>query len=433
MSEGERDVSSGDSHPTIDFDPSTPEHAARWPEAFRDLREKHPRAWTNNQGGYWLATCYKDVLSIAQGQGVFTAAKMFNPETGRMEGGINIPSIDSPAFIPNETDGEAWKAYRQLLNPRFSPKAAEAKRQFARGVARTLVDRFIESGHCDLVEDLTSPLPGVFTMELLGLDHGMWLEIADPIHRYSYTLQTDDVAKIGAEIEEVRRKLGDALEERRRKPREDLLSYIANGEVMGRGVTELEANQMALMLVFGGLDTTTGLTACAFHYLGLHPEQRRHLIDHPDQIPVAIEEFVRFFGPIQALGRTVTQDTEMDGWSFKKGERVMIAYAAANRDPAVFDDPDTLRIDRFPNRHIGFGGGMHRCLGSFFGRLLIRAMLDEVFARLPDYRIDTDRAAPYPSVGIVNGWISIPVTFEPGPKLGGGVPIPEHTLPVHGA
>ena len=135
-------------------------------------------------------------------------------------------------------------------------------------------------------------------------------------------------------------------------------------------------------------------------------------------LPIACEEFIRYYSPIHALARTAKDDVDLDGWHIGKGERVMLAYAAGNRDPDAFDDPEQVRIDRFPNKHVGFGAGMHRCLGSFLARLMFQVMVTEVLNRMPDYRVIEEDCVPYPSVSKVNGWIHIPAVFTPGRKVG---------------
>jgi cytochrome P450 len=414
----------GNRCPIVDFDVDSPELAREWPATYREMRSSCPRSWTASNGGHWIATRYRDIVGIAQRPEQFTSGKTFDPETGQHRGGIAVPMSPVPALIPDETDRPEWQGYRQFLNRRFAPKAAEERRAFAEGIARTLIDRVIENGRFDIVGDLTNPLPALLTMELFGFDLGDWHIFADPIHKFVYLPRSlPEFQDAVRGVEDIRARIADGAVDRRRNPRDDMLSYLANGEIDGRQLDDEEVIQMSLNIIFGGVDTTTALTSSVLHFLSSHPEQRRRLIDDPSLIPVAREEFVRYFSPVHGLSRNAAEAVEFDGWTFQKGDRVLLAYASGNRDEEIFDNPDELRLDRFPNRHIGFGAGMHRCLGSFFARIMFESMLKEVLLRMPDYAVVEEEAVPYPSISRVNGWITIPATFTPGAKLGGGFPL----------
>ena len=406
---------------TIAFDHTSTEHAANWPGSYSQLREKCPHAWTESHGGYWVASRYKDVMSVAQ-SAAFSTEKVYNPETGELHGGNIIPPFPVQPVIPIESENTAWRGYRTFLNRKFSPAMAEGRRPVAKGVARTLIDKVIETGNLDFVEDLTNPLPAIVTMEMFGFALDDWIDFAEPIHKYMYYRpdhpEYPEIAnRLGQIIERLHRETAD----RRRTPRDDLMSYIANGEVAGRLLTETEVSQMSLNIIFGGVDTTTALTSNVLRHFGQHPEQRQRLIDDPALRPIAREESVRFFAPVHGVARHATQDVEVNGWSIGKDDSIFLAIASANRDATVFEDADQFRIDRQPNRHIGFGAGMHHCLGLFIARVMADAMLDEVLDRMPDYALIAEGEVPYSSVDKVNGWAQLPATFTPGPKLGGGL------------
>ena len=406
---------------TIEFDHTSTAHANNWQDSYSQLREKCPHAWTESHGGYWVASRYKDVMSVAQSP-AFSAEKVYNPETGELHGGNIIPPFPVQPVIPIESGNEAWRGYRSFLNRRFSPAMAEGRRPVAKAVARTLIDNVIETGKLDFVDDLTSPLPAIVTMEMFGFALDDWIEFAEPIHKYMFYRPDhpeypEIVNRLGGIIERIDRETAD----RRRTPRDDLMSYIANGEVDGRPLTSTEVNQMSLNIIFGGVDTTTALTSCVLRYFGQNPDQRQRLIDDPALRPIAREECVRYFAPVHGVARHATQDVEVNGWTIGKGDSIFLAIASANRDATVFADADQFRIDRQPNRHVGFGAGMHHCLGLFIARVMFDAMLDEVLERMPDYVLIAEDEVPYSSVDKVNGWAKLPATFTPGPKLGGGL------------
>jgi cytochrome P450 len=408
-----------DGRQRADYDHHSPTHVRNWPAEFAQMRQFSPRAWTESHGGFWVATKYQDVIAIAQRPDRFSAHKDYDPETGAVSGGVSIPPLPGVRGIPNETASPEWDLLRGFINRRFSPRAVEAFRDKARLFTAALLDEVIETGSMDLVDQLTNPLPALVSMELFGFPLSDWRKFADPFHKIIYSTQDDsDFAETVLSIDRFREAVDEEVELRRREPRDDLLSHFAHGKIDGLPVDKETIRNLAFNLMVGGVDTTTALTSNALLYLGQHPEDRTRLAADRNLIPIAREEFVRYFSPIHGLARNVTDDVELDGWRFRKGERVMLAYAAANRDPEIFDDPDKVILNRFPNRHIGFGAGMHRCVGSFLARLMFEEMINAVLDRIPDYRIDDENCLAYPSIAIVNGWISIPARFTPGPRVG---------------
>jgi cytochrome P450 len=164
--------------------------------------------------------------------------------------------------------------------------------------------------------------------------------------------------------------------------------------------------------------TTASLVSQTLVWLYLHQDVRQDLQEHPEKLERAVEEFLRYFSPTQALARTVLQDADFHGCQMSIGDRVLLAWSSANRDATQFEDPDELDIDRWPNRHTAFGVGVHRCAGSHLGRAMARALIGQVLERMPDYVVDVERVEPYPHQGTNTGWQRIPATFTPGPRRG---------------
>jgi len=152
-------------------------------------------------------------------------------------------------------------------------------------------------------------------------------------------------------------------------------------------------------------------------HLGRDTDLRARLADDRDLLPRAVEEFLRVFSPAQALARTVTQPTEVAGCPLEAGDRVLLAWSSANRDVEQFTDPDEVDVERWPNRHLSFGAGVHRCAGAHLARLMSVTMLREILERMPDYRLQEEGLAPYATNGVNAGWRAIPVTFTPGFRL----------------
>jgi cytochrome P450 len=171
-----------------------------------------------------------------------------------------------------------------------------------------------------------------------------------------------------------------------------------------------------MLLVQAGLETTASAMSFAFHYLATHPEERDRLIAEPQIVPKAVEEFIRFAGSIHGIPRTVAQDVELNGHTFCPGESVIVNYASANRDASEFPDPDRCILDRQANRHLGFGAGVHRCLGSNLARLEFQIGVEQVLTRMPDYSLAPCEDAVFHGNSVTRGFRSIPVAFTPGAR-----------------
>jgi cytochrome P450 len=175
-----------------------------------------------------------------------------------------------------------------------------------------------------------------------------------------------------------------------------------------------------MLIMFGGLDTTASAIGHALYYLGRNPDRREWLRQNPDQIPVAIEEFLRIESPVQGLRRTETCETELNGQHLCPGENVWVLWASANRDPSEFDHPDEMDLERSPNRHVAFGVGKHRCLGSNLARAMMRISLEEVLERVPDYSIGPDsELSRFADSSVVYGLTGLPDQLTQCPRRPG--------------
>jgi cytochrome P450 len=394
----------------IEFDHLSADHAERHVEIYRELREQHPVAWTDAYGGFWVVSRYSDVARIARDDETFSS--------DHDRGGINIPP--APARnTPLEVDPPEFLHYRALLNPPFAPAALAGWDAFVSDWTAHFIDLAIESGSIDFVRELGNPVPALFTLAFLGFPLDEWQRYAEPMHdAVACPPDTPGHHRAVEGIAWVQEQIRAALAERRARPQGDLLSRIANAQLDGRPIPEERAQETVFLIIGGGVDTTTALLSNALVWLNDQPGARAYLRDDPKRIATACEEFLRVFTPTQALARTAMRDVEVGGQRIREGERILISWASANRDAALFDRPDEVVLDRFPNRHAAFGLGQHRCLGSNFARLEFGILLREVLRRMPDYQIDLSRAERYASIGIVNGWVSLPARFTPGDRIG---------------
>jgi cytochrome P450 len=201
-----------------------------------------------------------------------------------------------------------------------------------------------------------------------------------------------------------------------------LIDALVRVRVDGKPAPDMELLGMLMLLIGGGFDTTTALTAHSLEWLSEHPEQRERLSrERGTLLDSATEEFLRFFTPAPGDGRTIAADTEVEGVPLKKGERLWLSWAMANRDPEIFENPDEIILDRKGNRHFSFGLGVHRCIGSNVARVVFKSMLTAVLDRMPDFRCDPDGAVHYETIGVIQGMQHLPATFTPGPRLGPGL------------
>ena len=184
-------------------------------------------------------------------------------------------------------------------------------------------------------------------------------------------------------------------------------------EIDGEAVSDADAVNVLFAIVAGGVDTTTALIANSLFWLSEHPDVRRRLIDDPGLRSSAREEFLRVFSPAPATARTATGPVQIGGQDLRRGERLLLSWAAANRDPAVFDQPDRVDVTRDARPHVAFGFGPHRCIGAPLARATFDGVLDAVLDTIGDYVVDVDKAARYPRVGAVNGWERLPARFRP--------------------
>jgi cytochrome P450 len=401
--------------PVVDFDHNSPRHSADPVAVYARLRAESPVAWTDAHGGYWVLSDYRAVFAAARDDELFSSAR--SPHGG--EGLSNvIPKAPVRLHIPVELDDPEHRSYRRILNPVTSPAAVAELEPMIRHWTTWFIDQVIEDGACDFASVIG--VPAVVTLDWLGLDVTEW-------RRYSKALHSVLADRAGSpahthavevDIPWMERQITEAIAERRARRRGDLISHLLAQDVDGTPITDGAAYSMIELLISGGVGTTASLVSQTLVHLGRHPEQRRRLIEEPGLMPRAVEEFLRAFSPTQALARTVTRDVDFAGCPMRKGDRALLAWSSANRDPAQFDHPDEVDLDRWPNRHTAFGVGVHRCAGAHLGRAIARELLGQILRRMPDYVIDESGLESYAHQGVNAGYQHIPATFTPGRRLG---------------
>lgn len=389
------------------FDHRCPELATDPFRVYAELRQRCPLHRSEAWDGFWVVASHGLVEEVAHDDARFCVGQ-----------GVSFPHAGNPRpLIPLEIDPPGAVAWRRLLTPLFSPGATEQREAEVRAITRDLIDAFASEGRCDVVRDFAEALPARETMRLVGLPEERWRECLDNIHVGVHESARDLDKAVDAMIE-VAILLAEAMEAREEEPADDVISFLLSAEFDGRPVSEEEILDICLLLLFGGLDTTASVIGFGLAYLAGHPEERKRLIAEPDRIPLAVEEFLRYYSPVQGLARTATSETDLDGRTIHEGDKLWVLWASANHDEEEFPEPERVILDRTPNRHLAFGVGIHRCLGSNLGRLMARVAFEEFLGRIPDYRLESDEFDVIEDAGIVYALTTLPVVFEPlgGPR-----------------
>jgi cytochrome P450 len=395
-----------------EFDHMSSDFAGDVHGSFRRLRESCPVAYSEKHGGHWLLTRYDDVAAALKDDVSYSSARP--PGTDGVA--VHIPSMPAPLNVPIELDPPESLAYRRVLHPFLSPAAVEARRPTIRDHVTRCVDTFIEKGEGDLIMDLASQAPAFVIIDMIGLPLHYAPRFSTMMH--ALTSHLPHSPEWDAAVAEVPWAIGlinEAIAARGgTESGGDLLSWLMETQVDGQSISDEIVQSMILLLIGGGVDTTTSLTGQALMWLHLNPDKREWLRHNLDKIKWITEEFLRYSSPVTTQARTINREVEVDGHTLRPGDRVLMCLAAANHDPEQFPNPDEVVFDREINRHLAFGVGTHRCIGSNLARATFEAMVTEVLTRLPDYHVDEELATLYPAQGLVNGYVRLPATFTPG-------------------
>jgi len=353
--------------------------------------------------GMWMAFNWDECNDILKDNAAFPSG--FGSPDGSGAAGLSMLSANPPRHT----------RLRGLVSQVFTPRMVEQMEPRFREIAAELLDPVVGSGQCDLVEALTYPLPVIVISEILGVD---------PAHRADFKRWSDAVvsgaggnpdgadSRFGGAFTEMRDFFERMCEERRRNPREDLISGLVQAEVEGEKLSFEDLFQMLVLLLVAGNETTTNLIGNAMLEFMDHPDQLARVEADHSLIPSAVEEVLRFNSPVQGTVRRAAHDMEFHGRQLKKGEGVIVFIGAANRDPDQFPNPQVFDVTRTPNRHIAFGMGIHFCLGAPLARLEARIAIEELLARAKNFRRTTEGPLPRVPMFILRGVTSLPLAFD---------------------
>jgi len=386
------------------FDHASPEQMNDPYPMYEAFRRQCPMGRSSQHGGFNFVARYETVKKLFEDFSTFSSSE-----------GVGIPPHPFEMF-PIDLDPPLQAKYRRILNTRFTVEAVAAKGERIESVIDGLIDGFIERGEADLAADLVRPLLPAIVLPLLGVPYEDQPKMSAWIEYLTRGRATDmeGVMKAGQDIGMY---LMQRVAQRREMPKEDdVLGLLLESFIDGEPFTDEQIYRTLLIILFGGLDTTSAVMLESLYFLARNPDEKQKLLSGERDWKTAIEEFVRFTSPIQGLRRTAKKETELEGKAIKPGDWIFGLHGSANRDEAIFPEAGRCLLDRSPNPHLAFGAGAHICLGRNLARLEIELMLRAVLTRLGDYQVAGEFAPEY-LVGEARGMKSLPVSFTPGKRL----------------
>ena len=383
-----------------DFDLADPELNERWGELVAAMHAGCPVARSEVGEGYWVVNRYEDVTRCAREWATFSAADGFM---------VNRPA-GLPYFAPGECDPPLHDKLRAVLGPFFRPKAVAGLETTIRAHADRLIDTFITHGEVEIVSQFANPLPQVvFSVEVAGMapaDMPYLLQVfslSGPMQERAVNF-----ALGMAKIEEYLRARSTA------PSRGDIVDALLAFEYEGYGWQDKVGT--LCQLTIGGIGTTGFAISGGLHHLATHAEDRRLLVEQPSAIPRAIDEFLRMFMGAPNMARRVKAEVELSGTRMAPGDRVLLSFGAASRDPSVCERPNELDITRTVNRHLAFGAGNHSCIGASLARLILQIGYEQFLRRIPDFAPAAGFVPSY-ETGNTRHMVSLPLRFTPGATI----------------
>ena len=389
-------------------------------EAMRVVQRDYPVYWNEEKAewgpGFWNITKYDDVIAVSR-----------DTETFSSEQGINIsfPPDAEPAIVNAvignmiTMDPPLHRSYRKIGQPFFTNRSVQAVagrvREHATEIVAKAIAKAKDQGSIDFMYDIAAPMPISVLCDLLGVPDEDWKKIFDWSNEL-IGIFDPDLCDDPLHIESVFMDLftygQNMIEDRRKNPREDLMTAIAQAKLEdGTEIPEVYLNGFFLLMVIAGNETTRNSLSGGMKALIEHPDQRSRLVADPSLLPTAVEEILRWVSPVNHMRRTVTRDTEIRGQRMSEGDKVVMWYGMANRDPDVYSDPWAFDVARADNPHLAFGIGEHFCLGSRLARLQLTTVFDEIMKQLPGMAFELAGEVTWVRTNFINGVKAMPVAI----------------------
>lgn len=366
------------------------------------MREHAPVYW-DPKGEVWAITRYHDVLAIEKDPHTYSSYKAPRPHGNPLPMMI---SMDAPDHTRR----------RKLVSRGFTPRRVRDHEATVRRLCTEIIDRVAAKGECDFVWDIAAPLPLLLIADMLGFPP----ESYDDLLRWSDDLIRGTTVNDPAAAEKAMYagiafrefQMGVIADRRSKPPQDDLVSILCHAEIDGQRLDDESIVQESLLILIGGDETSRHVMTDGMLALLDHPDQLAILRDDPAKIEIGVEELLRWVTPIKNMSRTVMREVELGGETLREGDQVLLMYPSANRDAAVFEDPDRFDVTRSPNPHLAFGFGPHFCMGASLARLELRVMFTELLRRLPDLHLAGD-PLPRRASNFISGPEAMPVAFTP--------------------
>lgn len=392
------------------FDHHSPEFAASFFDIFDEMRQKSPLAWSDFYGGFWIATGHDVVRRLTVNSAAVSVAP--GPE---FKGGIIIPPDATtkvrPRFVPGEAEGPDHDRYRLALNPHFSKQRVVDMSDVIERHVGEAIKRITDLGAFDVISDFIFPILSGVACEHLGL------EAEDESRFFHACAKIVSAFGDGAALTDIQTEFGAAwaiitttVAARRAEPRDDVISYLVAWN--DHEFTDREVQMMTLNVILGAAETTSAMIGQAVMFLAEHEDVRTQLAENPDLVRPAVEEFLRLFAVAMGPCRTMTQEVEIEGVTLRVGDRIMMAFPAANHDPEQYPNPYNFDLTRGSRRHLAMGVGTHFCLGSHLAKAISEESLKQLLQQAPNFRVDAANAHSNADKSASNGWETIPAFME---------------------
>jgi len=382
---------------------------------YRALREFDPVHWDPYMH-VWVVTSYPEAVAV-----LMTYSADRTPTPARLDKlGLSCMSPFARVMLQQMMfmDGAAHTRLRSICAAAFTPRRVEELRNYIESVADELIDKVIVSGSLDIISDFANPLPAIVTARLLGVPledhemlHGWVLDISEVLGNFQH--HPDRVAEIVVSLEDLKSYVAARMEEQRRFPTGGLIHSLMMAEVDGQRLSDAEVIANVIITLIGGHETTMNLIASGFLTLLRNPESYEQLRSRPEIIASAVEELLRFESPVQHTARIAPADMRLGGKLIKKGSRVVVVLAAADRDPNRFPNPDCIDLTRTDNRHLAFGWAAHVCFGAPLARMEGQVAFNALLNRLGSPELTGEPLQWRENAGL-RGLTALRITFKPG-------------------
>jgi len=388
-----------------DFDHADPAYNPSAPEVWKQLREGGcPVAHSDRYGGMWIPITADTVTEVAYDLENFTSRSVV-VSVGR-PGDLSLPAPIGGA-PPITSDPPFHGMARRLLLPAFAPKKIDPWEPEVRRLAQQLLDDIGDVTPGETVIDAAVQYAQHIPVSVIGRMLGFPAEDEELFRQFVHDTLERITEEPGTQdgFDELGKYILAQVQDHRANPRDDLTGFLLDVEIEGQPVNDEIVGGMIILLLIAGIDTTWSAIGSSLWHLAQHPEDSQRLLDDPDVMTFALEEFLRAYAPV-TMARMVAKDNDFHGCPMKKDDWVLLPFPAANRDPLKFEDPDMFIVDRQENRHAAFGLGIHRCLGSNLARLELKVAIEEFVKRFPRFELAGDTRW---SVGQIRGPRELPI------------------------